>query len=125
MKTMNTGPDHEGNQADVLDVQLRDIVKDLPLRVLSQDDWEFWTTWGYVVVPDAIPKDQVERLKALLWEFQELDPADPSAWDRSELRSHEMAELNSSGMVEIYNHQYLWDNRQYPRVYNAYVDIWD
>jgi ectoine hydroxylase-related dioxygenase (phytanoyl-CoA dioxygenase family) len=28
-------------------------------------------------------------------------------------------------MVEIYNHQYLWDNRQYPRIYDAFVDIWD
>ena len=34
-------------------------------------------------------------------------------------------ELNNSGMVEIYNHQYLWDNRQEQRVYDAFVDIWD
>jgi hypothetical protein len=27
-----------------------------------------------------------------------------------------MPELNRSGMVEIYHHQALWDNRQYPRV---------
>ena len=36
-----------------------------------------------------------------------------------------MTELNNSGMVEVYNHQFLWDNRQYPRVYNAFVDVWD
>jgi ectoine hydroxylase-related dioxygenase (phytanoyl-CoA dioxygenase family) len=28
-------------------------------------------------------------------------------------------------MVEIYNHQYLWDNRMEQRVYDAFVDIWD
>jgi ectoine hydroxylase-related dioxygenase (phytanoyl-CoA dioxygenase family) len=28
-------------------------------------------------------------------------------------------------MVEVYNHQFLWDNRQYPRVYDAFVDVWD
>jgi hypothetical protein len=33
--------------------------------------------------------------------------------------------LNGTGMVEIYNHQYMWDNRQHPRVYDAFVDIWD
>ncbi|WP_421651129.1 phytanoyl-CoA dioxygenase family protein [Metabacillus sp. RGM 3146] len=27
-------------------------------------------------------------------------------------------------MVELYNHQYLWDNRMNERVYNAFVDIW-
>jgi hypothetical protein len=36
-----------------------------------------------------------------------------------------MKELNNSGMVEIYNHQALWDNRQEQRVYDAFVDIWD
>ena len=36
-----------------------------------------------------------------------------------------MIELNHTGMLEIYNHQYLWDTRTDPRVYDAFVDIWD
>ena len=36
-----------------------------------------------------------------------------------------MKELNNTGMLEIYNHQYLWDNRMTQRVYDAFVDIWD
>jgi hypothetical protein len=36
----------------------------------------------------------------------------------------EMKELNNTGMVEIYNHQYMWDNRQYPKVHQASADIW-
>ena len=35
-----------------------------------------------------------------------------------------MTELKNSGMVEVYNHQALWDNRQYPRVYETFVDLW-
>jgi ectoine hydroxylase-related dioxygenase (phytanoyl-CoA dioxygenase family) len=27
-------------------------------------------------------------------------------------------------MVEIYQHQALWDNRQYPRVHQAFAEIW-
>ena len=125
MKNASLAVDYEGNQSQVLDVQLKDIQKELPLRVLSENDWDHWTTWGYVVVPNAVPPDHVERLKNLLWEFQDMDADDPSTWDRTELRAHQMEEINSSGMVEIYNHQYLWDNRQHPRVYNAFVDIWD
>jgi ectoine hydroxylase-related dioxygenase (phytanoyl-CoA dioxygenase family) len=106
-------------------VQLRDIVKRLPLRVLSPADWEHWTTWGYVIVKDAVPPENLRRLVDLLWEFQEMDLSDPSTWARPQLRDNEMTELNNSGMVEIYNHQYLWDNRQHPRVYDAFVDIWD
>ena len=106
-------------------VQLKDIRKRLPLRVLSEADWTHWTTYGFVVVPHAVPDENVSRLTELLWEFSEMRPDDPATWSRRQLRDHAMRELNNSGMVEIYNHQYLWDNRQEPRVYDAFVDIWD
>lgn len=108
-----------------IDVQLRDIRKRLPLRVLSAADWTHWTTYGYIVVPQAVPAQLVERLTAVLWEFQDLDPHDPASWDRPQLRDHQMRELNNSGMVEIYNHQALWNTRQQQRVYDAFADIWD
>lgn len=122
---MTNGYGHEGDQSGAGAVQLRDIRKRLPLRVLSASDWDQWITFGYVIVPNAVPPENIERLKALLWEFQELDPRDPSTWNRPQLRANKMAELNNAGMVEIYNHQYLWDNRQQQRVYDAFVDIWD
>ena len=28
-------------------------------------------------------------------------------------------------MVEIYQHQALWDNRQYPRAHQAFSEIWE
>ncbi len=101
------------------------IEKKLPLRVLSQADFEHWQTYGFVVVKQAVPAENVEVLKKLLWEFQEMDANDPSTWNAAQLRNHAMKELNNSGMVEIYNHQALWNNRQFPRVYDAFVDIWD
>ena len=109
--------------AYVAETQLRDIQKILPLRVLSEDDWKHWITRGCVVVKQAVPAENVKRLVDLLWQFQEMDPADPSTWYKDQLRDHAMKELNNSGMVEIYNHQYLWENRQYPRIYDALVDI--
>jgi hypothetical protein len=36
----------------------------------------------------------------------------------------QMSELNNTGMVEIYNQQFMWDNRQYPKVHAAFTDIW-
>ena len=119
------GYNHEGNRSLTDAVPLRDIQKKLPLRVLSPEDWEHWTTWGYVVVHNAVPAENIERLKSLLWEFQELDPDDPSSWNKPQLKLNSMPELNNTGMVEVYNHQYLWDNRQQQRIYDAYVDIWD
>lgn len=106
-------------------VQLKDIRKKLPLRVLSEGDWRHWITRGYVIVRNAVPQENVQRLIDLLWEFDEKDPNDPSTWYAPQRRDHMMKELNGAGMVEIYNHQYLWDNRQVQRVYDAFVDIWD
>ena len=109
----------------VLREPLRSIRKKLPLRVLSQADFEHWQTYGFVVVRGAVPEGNVAALTKLLWEFQEMDPEDVVTWGAAQLRSHAMTELNNSGMVEIYNHQALWDNRQEQRVYDAFVDIWD
>jgi hypothetical protein len=125
MTTTHEGYGHEGGRTLNVEVQLKDIKKKLPLRVLSNNDWHHWTTSGYVVVHDAVPAEHVEQLKALLWEFQEMDPNDAATWGKLQLRNNQMLELNNSGMVEIYNHQLLWDSRQNPRVYNSFVDIWD
>ena len=108
-----------------LTTPLARIRKTLPMRVLSEEDWRHWTTRGYVVVRQAVPQANVDRLVRVLWEFDEKDPNDPSTWFAPQRRDHKMRELNHTGMLEIYNHQYLWDNRMEPRVYDAFVDIWD
>ncbi|MCY9111944.1 phytanoyl-CoA dioxygenase family protein [Bacillus atrophaeus] len=95
-----------------------------PLRVLSEEDWAFWKENGYVVIPDAVPKDYIERTANVIWEFEEKDPENPSGWYAPARREIQMKELKNTGMVELYHHQYLWDNRTYEKVYNAFVDIW-
>ena len=107
------------------DTQLKDIQKKLPLQVLSKEDWRHWTTKGYVIVRQAAPAANVERLVELLWKFDEKDPNDSSTWYAPQRREHKMKELNNTGMLEIYNHQFLWDNRMAPSVYSTFVDIWD
>lgn len=97
---------------------------DKPLRVLSEADWTFWKENGYIVVKQAVPKEQADRLARLLWEFEEKDPNDPETWYAPPRAEMKMKELTNSGMVELYNHQLEWDNRQYPRVYDAFVDVW-
>ncbi len=122
----NAHTDIPGNPstAKSSDQKLNDRSNGKPLRVLSEADWRFWIENGYVVVKNAVPRENAERLAALLWEFEEKDPNDPATWyapPRAEMR---MKELIGSGMVELYNHPYEWDNRQHPRVYDAFVDIW-
>ena len=93
------------------------------LRVLSEDDWKFWIENGYIVIKQAVPREQVQLLADYLWEYENKDPQDQETWYKPTLPM-KMTELNNTGMVEIYNHQYLWDNRQFPRVHQAFADIW-
>lgn len=95
-----------------------------PLRVLTDEQFNFWKENGYVVVPDIIPPEYISRTVDLIWEFEEKTPNDRTTWYTPTRREHLMPELRGAGMVELYNHQYLWDNRSYQKVYDAFVDIW-
>jgi hypothetical protein len=72
----------------------------------------------------VVPRENVDRLARFLWEFEEKDSGNPDTWYAPPRAEIQMKELTNSGMVEIYHHQYLWDNRQIEKVYNAFVDIW-
>ena len=69
-------------------VQLKDIQKTLPLRVLSEADWAHWITKGYVIVRQAVPAANVERLIDLLWRFDEKDSGDSTTWYAPQRREH-------------------------------------
>jgi hypothetical protein len=105
---------------------LRALEKALPLRVLSLEDWRHWQTFGYVVVKQAIARTDAQKLLEFAWSFQGLDPERPESWyaERT-FRTDLERELYIYGLVEAYHHQLLWNSRQTPRVWNAFVDIWD
>ena len=86
------------------------------MSVLSAEDLRFFDEQGYVVVREAVPVESCERLIAQMWQFLEKDPANIDHWYR--------APLPPNGMLEMYQNQALWDNRQNERVYGAFVDIW-
>ena len=95
------------------------------MNVLSKSDLDFFRQQGYVIVPQAVPASNLQATVDAIWEFLEADdPEDPESWYRMPTREASgESPLSATGMVEIYNHQALWDNRQHPRVYQAFVDI--
>ena len=95
-----------------------------PLRVLTETEWQFWMEKGYIVIKNAIPKEQATATADFLWEFEEKHPHDPNTWYTTPRAEMKMKELAGTGMVEVYNHQQLWNNRQTKRVYDAFVDVW-
>ena len=123
---MNAHQDIPGNPSTAISsqIKLNDRSNGKPLQVLSEEDWQFWIENGYVVIKDAVPREQAERLANFLWEFEEKDSNNPETWYAPPRAEMKMKELTNTGMVEVYNHQYLWDNRQHPKVHQAFSDIW-
>jgi hypothetical protein len=105
-------------------LKLNDRSNGRPLRLLSEEDWKSWKQNGYIVIKEAVPREQARLTAEFLWEFEEKDPNDPETWYAPPRTEIMMKELTNTGMVELYNHQRLWDNRQMPRIYDAFVDIW-
>jgi hypothetical protein len=86
------------------------------MPILSEQDRAFWEEHGYVIVHDAVPPENLKAVVDAVWEFLGMDPDDPGDWYREPHRK--------GGMVEIYQHQALWNNRQYPRIHRAFSEIW-
>ena len=84
--------------------------------LLSPSDHAFFEEIGYLVVSNAAPRAACEAVVETIWEFLGMDPARPDDWHRP---PHVV-----SGMVELYQHQSLWDCRQSPRVHQAFADLW-
>ncbi|MDA0746287.1 MAG: phytanoyl-CoA dioxygenase family protein [bacterium] len=86
------------------------------MGVLSEGDRAFWEENGYVVVHNAVPQENLDAVVDLVWNFLGMDRDDPDDWYREPHRT--------GGMVEVYQHQALWNNRQHPRVHEVFSEIW-
>ncbi len=96
------------------------------MPVLSKEDWAFWEENGYVVVEEAVPQENLDAMVDVIWDFLEIDREDREAWYKHKPYSREdkCSPISAAGMVEIYQHQALWDNRQYPKIHQAFSEIW-
>ena len=105
-------------------VRLNDRSNGKPLQLLTEEQWDFWINNGYIVIKDAVPKEMAKATADFLWEFEEKDPNDANTWYTEPRAEMKMKELTNTGMVEVYNNQALWNNRQFPKIHQAFADIW-
>ena len=87
------------------------------MPVLSKEDRAFWEENGYVIVRNAVPQENLDAMVAAIWEFLEMDSECEEDWYKYQpyTRDNLCSPISAAGMVEIYQHQALWDNRQYPQ----------
>ncbi len=87
------------------------------MSVLTSSDLQFFDQNGYVIARNVVPPANLDAVIATIWEFLGMDPHNPDDWYRP---PH-----NPGGMIELYQHQALWDNRQHPRVHQAFAEIFN
>ena len=87
------------------------------MSILSAADRAFWEENGYVIVPNAAPQENLDAVVDAVWEFLGMDRNNPEEW-YSLPGWHQR-----TGMVELYHHQALWNNRQHPRIHQIFSEI--
>ena len=85
------------------------------MTIFTAEDHAFFRENGYVIAREVVPPENLRATIGMIWEFLGMDPSDPDDWYRPP--------LSPGGMLEVYQHQALWDNRQAPRVHQAFSEI--
>jgi len=104
--------------------KLNERLHNEPLHVMTEDQWNFWRHNGYIIIKNAVSRAQAKQTADFLWEFEDKKADDPKTWYSQARAEMQMKELAGTGMVEVYNNQHLWNNRQMEKVYKTFVDIW-
>jgi len=83
---------------------------------LTADDLAFWEENGYVVLHDAVSREQCEAAAQAIYDFAGMDPERPDTWYHGP--------QGVSIWVPLLHHPAIWANRESPRIYQAFAQIW-
>jgi len=97
-----------------LQAQLREI--EASEDVLTPADLRHWHEHGYVIVRQAVSKEQAQATEAAVWQHLGMSPTDPATW----YQHH----IGKGIMMEFYHHPTLLANRQSPRIRKAFAQLW-
>ena len=86
------------------------------MGALSSSDREFWEENGYVVIPDAVPPENLDAVLEAVQAFTGKDCTNPE-------ECYDLVQFSGAGLVNLTVHQALWDNRQAPRVHAAFAEL--
>src|SRR5258708_34687423 len=72
--------------------------------------------YGYVIVHNALPEQNLRATIDDIWRHTGADPNDSQTWYRRDI-------IRPVGMVEMYQYQSMWNNRQHPHLYEIFQAI--
>ncbi len=85
------------------------------MAIVTPADLTHLDEQGYVVLRGLIPPADCEAVVDVIFDFLEMDRDNLEDWYRLPLKP--------GGMIEMYQNQALWNNRQNPRLYEAMRQI--
>lgn len=84
--------------------------------VLTAGDLDFWNENGYVIVRQAVSKQQAQAAEKAVWEFLGMSADEPSSWYEKP--------IGEGIMNAFYHHPALEENRRAKRIKKAFAQIW-
>ena len=99
------------------------------MTALQISQKEFYHEHGYVIISNAVPQKNLDAAVVAISEFLGIDFDNHNSWysiapSVNKDNGDGKGPVSLAGMVELYQHQALWDNRQYPLIHQIFSDIW-
>jgi hypothetical protein len=93
---------------------LRGIENEAP--VLSETDLAFWEENGYVIVRQAVSKENSREAELAIWAHLQMNPAESETWYSKR--------LGQGIMVQFFHHRAFSANRRSRRIHKAFAQLW-
>lgn len=87
-------------------------------HVLNAEDIEFWNTHGYVIIREAISREDAKNTIQLICDFLGINIDDPSTW-------YHPHPAKQGIMVQLFQSPQLEKNRRSARIRSAYEQLWN
>ncbi len=87
-------------------------------KVLDENEISFWNEHGYIIIKEAITKQDCEDTIAAICDFIEVKKDDPSTW-------YNAHPCRQGIMVQLFQHAALEKNRVSKKIQKAYEQLWN
>jgi ectoine hydroxylase-related dioxygenase (phytanoyl-CoA dioxygenase family) len=93
------------------------LQEELDTPVLSAEDLAFWDQNGYVIIKEAISKQDCEDTQKAIWDFLQMNPEEKETWYKKHEEQRGM-------MLTFSDHETLNRNRLSPKIKKAYEQLY-
>lgn len=86
--------------------------------LLSKEDLAFWDEHGYVIIHDAMPRENILAAELAVWDFLSMNREDSNTW-------YQNHPARQGIMVQFFQHPALQANRDAVKIRRAYEQLWN